>query len=373
MHTRIKLSKENLINNIRTFRKHIGGRKKIISIVKENAYGHGLKEVVNVIDRDTDTFAVDDIQELEELRKLTRKDIYMLGYVSQEDVVSALKHKGVLVVFDEASLKRINAEAARLYIQAQVNIKIDALLGRQGILMDDVPKLLDQLKTCPNISLKGVYTHFSNIEDTRDFSHAQKQIDLYKKTCDMVSKIGFQNIEKHISSTAGILLYDHTEPMYTHVRLGIGLYGIWPDMSLKERMNNGIDLKPVLRWATSIVQVKQVPVGYPIGYGLTYITPKKMTVAVVPQGYSDGYDRKLSNRGEVLIGGKRCPILGRVAMNMCVVDVSHVHWVMLEDEVILLGKQEDEEITAWEIADKIGTIAYEVVARISPLLPRVVV
>jgi alanine racemase len=149
---------------------------------------------------------------------------------------------------------------------------------------------------------------------------------------------------------------------------------MWPSNDLKERMESEkFFLKPVMRWVTHIAQVKTVPENYTIGYGLTHVTERITKIAVIPQGYSDGYDRGFSNNGEVLVGGRRCAILGRVAMNMFVVDVSHLGGVKVEDKVVLLGKQGEEEITAEELADRIGTINYEITTRVCPLLERVVV
>ena len=170
------------------------------------------------------------------------------------------------------------------------------------------------------------------------------------------------------------MAYEHAGGTSDLVRPGIGLYGMWPSDDLKERLGKeGLVLKPVLRWVTHIAQVKTLPAGHPVGYGLTFVTSKPTKIAVIPQGYSDGYDRGLSNKGEVLIGGTRCPVLGRVAMNMFVADVSHLESVNREDEVVLLGAQRGERITAEEIAGRLDTINYEITTRISPLLPRIIV
>ena len=148
---------------------------------------------------------------------------------------------------------------------------------------------------------------------------------------------------------------------------------MWPSEYLKKKLKNKISLKPVMTWKTHVAQVKTLPFGHSVGYGLTYFTPKETKIAVIPQGYFDGFDRGLSNKGEVLIRGKRCRILGRVAMDMFVVNVSHIDKVKEEDEVFILGTQNKENIRAEEIAEKIDTINYEITARISPLLPRIVI
>lgn len=338
--------------------------------MKANAYGHGMKEVVSVLENYADAFGVDDVQELVKLRRYTEKEVYVLGHVCEEDVKTAIEANGTVSIYDKNSLENVVRAVTKAKSPVKVNLKIDAFLGRQGVLIEELPDMLTHLKEKQKIQLKGVYSHFSNIEDTDDFSHAQKQIDAYIKAIEMVEKYGFTEFEKHISSTAGNLVFKDEEEYFTHVRLGIGLYGIWPSDKIKTGLEKEIKLEPVLQWTSCIAQVKTVAADYPIGYGCSFITTKLTTIAIVPQGYSDGYDRGLSNKGNVLVEGQRCPILGRVAMNMFVIDVSGVRNVKVEDEVVLIGKQGSEEILADEIAFQTDTIAYEVVARISPTIPR---
>jgi len=181
-----------------------------------------------------------------------------------------------------------------------------------------------------------------------------------------------------MSASSGAMVYEKNNENFSLVRLGISLYGMWPSEDLEKKLGppaggKDFQLKPIMRWVTHIAQLKTVPKNYSIGYGLTYVTSKPTKIAVIPQGYSDGYDRGLSNIGEVLISGSRCKIIGRVAMNMFVVDVSHLDNVKIEDEVVLLGSQGGEKISAEEIAMQLGTINYEIVARISLVLSRVVV
>jgi alanine racemase len=310
--------------------------------------------------------------ELKQLRKITKFPTLILGYVAEHELKEALDLKGVLAIYDIRRAKLLNSLGKKLHKQIAVHIKIDALLGRQGILLKDLPKFVNELKKLKNITVEGVYSHFANIEDTTSFTHAQKQINTYNQAVKLFKDNGFKNFLTHISATSGILAYEGGLGKNNLARLGIGLYGMWPSKKLQNKYGQKINLKPVIRWVTHIAQIKELPTHHPIGYGLTYITPKRMKVAVIPQGYSDGYDRRLSNKGEALIRGKKCKVLGRVAMNMFVVDVSHVPAVKVEDEVVLLGTQGKKIITAEEIAEKIGTINYEITTRISPLLPRVV-
>lgn len=373
MLTEIQIDAQELRSNYAIFRSLLGPSKKIIAVVKANAYGHGLREVVRLLEDEADAFAVDDIQELHAIRFLTEKPVYVLGYVAVDGIDTLIDLKGTPVVYSPETIRAINQRALAIHERVSVTIKIEALLGRQGVFIEELPELLTALSECSQIELIGLYAHFANIEDTTDAAHAQKQIALFTKACAIVEEAGFSNIEKHISSTAGSFVFDSDSELCTHVRIGLGLYGLWPSENLRDKFARIHPLKPCLRWVTHVAQVKTLPAGHPIGYGLTYVTERETRVAVIPQGYSDGYARGLSNRRDVLIHGVRCRIIGRVAMNMFVVDVSHVPDVRVEDEVILIGQQGSESITAEELALHSGTINYEVVSRINPLLPRVIV
>lgn len=369
----IEISKENLLHNFRLFRKHLHPKTRIISVVKANAYGHGIKEVVEILHPEADCFAVDDYEEYKQIRELTDKDILILGYIEKQNLKNIISPKTIIGVYDFERIKLLNQLGNSLGLKPRLHIKIDAVLGRQGVFLKDLPIFLDELKKLENIKVEGIYAHFANIEDTTDFSHAQKQISIYQKAKKVMSQKGYLNFSTHISSTAAALVYEQDLGRNSFVRLGIGQYGLWPSKEIEAKyIKKNFKLMPVLRWITHVAQIKIFPKNYSVGYGLSYKTVKETKVAVIPQGYSDGYDRGLSNLGEVLVKGKKCRVLGRVAMNMFVVDVSHVEDVKVEDEVVLLGNQGKDKITAEELAGKIGTINYEVVARISPLLSRIV-
>lgn len=368
----IEISKENLLHNFEALKSLTKVGTKIVAVIKANAYGHGQNEVAQVLEEKVDYFQVDDARELNELRKVTEKPILVLGYVAKDEINQALLNKGILSVYDSAQIRQVNTVAEELNIIAEVHVKIDASLGRQGVLLDEVENFISLLRECANIKVSGIYSHFANIEDTTDFSHAQKQIDGFQKAVGIFSQNGFDDLETHISASSGIMVWESEQGNSSAVRAGIGLYGMWPSEELKERFGPKLELKPVMRWVSHVAQVKTVPANYSIGYGLTYITSKPTKIAVVPQGYSDGYDRGLSNKGEVLINGTRCKVLGRVAMNMFVVDVNHLEEVKAEDEVVLLGSQGNEMISAEEIAEKLDTINYEITTRVLSALPRIV-
>ncbi len=366
----IQISKQNLIHNIKQFKSIAGNKTKISAVVKANAYGHGDKEVVKILNPYVDYFQVNSIEELERVRKVTKKTILVLGYVGKGGIEKAIKLGGILTVFDLGHALLINESARRIGKKVLVHIAIDSHLGREGFMPNEIEKVLPELSKMKNIVIDGVYSHFANIEDTMNFSHAEKQLDTYQVIYNVFQKYGYKNTKTHISATSGVLT--KYVPEMNIVRIGIGIYGMWPSEHLEYLNKKRITLKPILKWVTHVAQVKTLPASHPIGYGLTYITKKTTKIAVIPQGYADGVPRALSNKGEVLIKGKKAKILGRVAMNMFVVDVSRIKDVKGEDEVVILGEQAKERITAEQIAEKVDTINYEITTRISALLPRII-
>ncbi len=368
----IEISKDNLIHNIKQFRGLLKKGTKIASVIKSNAYGHGDIEVVKIIAPYTDYFQVNSVEELERVRRVTKKPILVFGYLNDDGIKKAIKLNAIISAFDLIHLLKINYISGVLKKKTKVHVAIDSYLGREGIMPSQIENFILEIKKLKNIELDGIYSHFANIEDTMNFTHAQRQIDMYHEYVEIFKKNGYKKLKTHISATSGILVYEKGNSLHSIVRLGIGLYGMWPSEHLQYLNKKKIILKPALRWVTHIAQIKILPPNHPIGYGLTYITKKATKIAVIPQGYADGLPRILSNIGEVLIKGKRAKILGRVAMNMTVVDVSKIKDVLPEDEVIILGRQAKVEITAEQIAKESDTINYEATTRISALLPRIV-
>jgi alanine racemase len=258
--------------------------------------------------------------------------------------------------------------------RAHLHIKLETGTNRQGVELEQAIALARFIKRSRNLLLEGYSTHFANIEDTLDRSYPQQQMERYQTMVGKLERLGLGAPLTHTACTAAAIVFPQTRRSL--VRLGIGLYGLWP--SRETMLSAGslypwLKLQPVLSWKTRVAQVKEVPSGSYVSYGCTYRTTRRSRLAVLPVGYYDGYDRKLSNTAHVLIRGRRAPIRGRVCMNLCVADVTDIPGVKIEDEVVLLGSQGKERLSAEQLASWIGTINYEVVTRINPLLPRVVV
>ena len=378
----IEISKENLVYNIKQFRRIVKEGTKIAAVIKANAYGHGIPQVVPVLNPFVDYFQVNSIEELEQVRMHTKKQVLLLGYVAQSDINRAIKYGCILSVFSLKYARIVNAYAQKYGIKQKIHVAIDAHLGREGLLPEDVEEFVLKIKELKYLVVDGVYAHFANIEDVHPdglfekkdtTSHAAVQIEAYEAVLELFKNASFKKLNTHISATSGVLAYEKWKGVHPLVRVGVGAYGMWPSVELQNMWQKKIKLLPVLRWVTHVAQVKTIPAGESIGYGLTYVTPKLLTIAVIPQGYSNGLVRLSSNNGDVLIRGKRAPILGRVAMNMFVVDVTGIAGVTQEDEVVIIGSQKGEMLSPEEIASKTQTINYEVTTRISPLLPRIIV
>src|SRR3989338_10022997 len=285
----VEISAKNLIHNIKQFRSLINKNTKISVAIKGNAYGHGQYQVVKILERYVDYFQVDNIEELKLLRKTSDQQAFLFGYVQKEDLPTAIKLGCILAFFSLEQLNELNDVARRLGIKQKIHIPFDAYLGREGFLLRDLPEIFAEIKKCKHIKVTGIYAHFANIEDTSNFSHAQKQIREYEKAIKKAREFGFKNLQTHISATSGILAYEKKPRIHPIVRLGIGAYGMWPSKNLSSFYRNSkYKLWPVLSWKTKIAQVKTLPPGSSIGYGLTYTTKKETKIAIVPQCYADG-------------------------------------------------------------------------------------
>lgn len=379
--TWIEISKSALTNNVRAFRNHVGYDVSIMAVVKANAYGHGLIQGSVVVDQYVDWFGVDNVEEGIELRKAgIKKPILILGYTLNDRLKDCIENELSFVVYNletanalkSLNLKSIGEGADQKSKPALVHIKIETGTSRQGVCGEELVDLANKLRSIPGVVIQGVYTHFANIEDTTDHSYAEHQLKKFKDSIIQLQKLGIDPKYKHSACSAAAVLFPET--YFNMIRLGISMYGHWSSketLAVAKQKKINIELKPVMTWKSRVVQIKEVNKGSFIGYGLTEPVTRNSKLAVIPVGYSDGYDRKLSGSGIVLINGHRCKVIGRVCMNMFIVDVTDVSDVNVEDETVLLGSQKNETISAEDMAEKIDTIQYEVLARINPKLSRI--
>lgn len=373
--TWVEVSSANLLHNLRQFRQRVGDKTKICGVVKSNAYGHDLKLIAKEIEPYIDFFAVDSITEALQLKEQgTNKPILILGFTLHDNLPEVINNDFHQIITNYETLLAILQNAEKMTKPANIHLKIETGTSRQGIFPRDMDKYLTLIKNNHLLNLAGVSTHYANIEDTTDHSFAFNQLEIYKKAVQKIQVQGFTNFIKHTACSAAAVLYPQS--YFDMVRLGISLYGYWSSpqtMAVAKQNNIKIELKPALTWKTKIAHLKTLPAGSCISYGCTEKVEEPTTIAVLPVGYWDGFDRKLSSLGNVLIQGKRCKIMGRVCMNMTVVNVNHLDNPKIEDEVVLLGTQNNQKITAEELADQINTINYEVVTKINPLIKRILI
>ncbi|MBU0998086.1 alanine racemase [Patescibacteria group bacterium] len=371
----VEISKKAIFSNISSFRKILSKETKIAAVIKANAYGHDIEIVSKLISPKVDLFAVDSIYEALKIRENgIKKPIIILGYTPIKDLELVIKNDISFACYNRETVRKIIS--LKLNKIAKVHLKIETGTNRQGLSIGKTIKLAKEIsKYKDKIYIEGIYTHFANIEDTLDPSFAMLQLKRFNKVKEIFEdKIGKVDC-CHCAASASTILYPSTH--FNLIRLGISLYGIWPSKEVKiaelQKGTKSLKLKPVLSWKTIVAQVKNINKGESVSYGRTWTATKETKIAIIPIGYFDGFDRKLSNSGKVLIKGKYAQVIGRVAMNMFVVDVSHIKNVKVEDEVVIIGEQEGNIISADEIADKLGTINYEVICRINPLIPRIVI
>lgn len=367
-HSYIALSRRALRHNIETLRTRMGGDCRIALPVKSNAYGHGVKTVITAVDDCIDRYLVDDSLELVEVRALTKKPIELLGYVSPEELDQVAAARGVISLFDEPHARACEEWARAHQCTLQVSLAVDLRFGREGVPVERAPALIQYLQSSPHLSPQGVYGHFSSADADPDLTISREQLGLLES---ILAAGGDQDINAHLFASSGIWAFDAHQPFNRVVRSGLSVYGLWPSSSLRAHAENrGHSLEPCLSWHSRIVQVKTVPAGFPIGYGRSFVTSRPTVLGLVPQGYGDGLPRSYGRGGTVLIEGKRCPILGRISMNMITVDLTDTRTRDAGAAVVIIGRQEDAVISADDHASLTGTIVYEVTTRISPLLPR---
>ena len=367
----IEIDRARLKSNLAEFRKLIGPSTALMVVVKANAYGHGLEAVAPAIAEGADWLGVNCADEAITLTRVgVAKPIAILGHTALDQIDHVVRNGYRQVVYRLDLANALSAAATKFRTTAKVHLKIETGTNRQGIALGELEGFVTTLNRLPAIEIEGVYTHFANIEDTLDPAFARAQVDKFLNALAMLRGLGVNPSQVHASATAGALLYPDMQ--FSMVRVGIGAYGIWPSretqIAARER-GRQLSLAPILTWKTRVAQVKSIQTGDYVGYGLTYQARRPMQVVVLPVGYYDGYDRELSNSGRALIHGQHVPVIGRVAMNMTMLDVTDTG-AQADEEVVLLGRQGNAEIRVEELAEKIGTIPYEVASRINPLIER---
>ena len=357
---------QNLRENVTLLRKAAGPDAKFTAVIKANAYGHGIVEVAKCLEKEkVDFFAVALMEEGILLRENgITTPILILGITPDAQLVHVIENDLIPTIASLDSLREANQVAASLGMTCLFHLKIDTGMNRIGIkTQEELNTILDALPELPHVSLAGVFTHFANSEDPAS-DYCREQMDLFQSFVHTIRERGYSPIVH--ASNSGAVLY-HPECVFDMVRCGISMYGYNP----RGVPDPSVPLKPVLQLVTKVSFVKHVPENSTISYGRTFTTARDSVIATLPIGYGDGYMRSLSRKASVLIHGKRAPIVGTICMDQLLVDVTDIPGVTCGDEAVMIGKQENEEITADELADLAGTISYEILLEINDRVPRI--
>ncbi|MBD3334600.1 MAG: alanine racemase [Candidatus Eisenbacteria bacterium] len=362
-------------HNLAEFRRLIRPETRLMAVVKGNAYGHGLRLLAPVAAQwGADALGVNDLAEAAVLLAMELgRPIHLLGPALPQQLAEAADQPLEFTVASLEGLEALARGARRTGSRPRCHVKVETGCHRQGFTADLLPQVIDLFRRNPQLEWAGLSTHFANIEDTTDHTYARAQLESFHEIQARLARDGFKPPMLHTACSAATIVMPETH--LDLVRVGISSYGIWPSREtlVSARMHGaaGPDLRPVMTWKSRVAQLKPVGSRAYIGYGCTHRTTRATRMAIVPVGYADGYDRRLSGVGHVLVRGRRAPILGRVCMNMVMADMTDVDGVAVGDEVVLLGRQGDEEITAYDLARLCQTIAYEITTRVAAHVPRV--
>lgn len=370
---RIRVCLDAIAHNARALRDLVAPANAAF-VVKSNAYGHGIAQIAKTVEPFAQRLCVYSIEEAAALRDagITRP-IFVMGPVQSADLEEAIGRKAEIALWDTRSWLRAVAQAARKRnTRMPVHVKINTGTTRLGLEPRDAPDAIEDYARLPEIEIAGIFSHLAAAEEL-DSPFTLGQLETFNRAVQAVDHAlqskGVRPI-RHIAASAAAMLWPQTR--LDMVRIGIALYGLWPSPQTRVAMNGAkFDLQPALSMHSTLAAVRDVEAGTPIGYGGSYHAPKRTRIGVVPLGYADGIPRLLSNRGAFLVGGARCPIVGRVCMNMTMIDLAQAPGAKPGDEVVLLGRQGEALVSADDWGEWAETINYEIVTRLPAELPRV--
>ncbi len=353
----------------------LGERAALMPVVKSNAYGHGFDLVTRtLVDEGATWLGVNSLAEALAARAIApQARILVLGYVPPGGFAEAVEADLDLTLTNPDDIPPFDAAARSAGREGRLHLKVETGTHRRGIPAYEFEAVASAVSRATSIRPVGLSTHFANIEDTINHAYAEEQLRRFRDADRRLTDLGLRFEMRHTACTAATLLFPET--YFDLVRVGIGLYGLWPSretlLSFRLQDRNDVRLRPCLTWKARITQIKTVAAGAYISYGRTYRTSVESRIGVLSVGYHEGYDRSLSNVAHAIVRGCRAPVRGRVCMNMTLIDLTHVPDAGVGDEAVLIGRQGDEEVSAEDLAGWAGTINYEIVSRIHPSIPRI--
>lgn len=369
--TRAEIDLQAFRHNFQSLRNYISPQTRIMAVVKADAYGHGALPCARVaVESGADYLGAGVIEEGIEFRQSgLDTPILILGSIFPDEAEDLVRHDLATIVCTLPLAQALSKEAGKQNKSASVHIKVDTGMNRLGVLPENLPELLNQIRNLPNLKIEGVSTHFASADD-EDLSITQAQLKKFQAALACFKQDDRPLI--HCSNTSA--LFKFPESHFDMVRPGLILYGALPSPSLQTVLNEKKNLspfQPVMQWKSQIILVKSLAKGQPVSYSGSFTTQRDSLIATLPIGYADGLHRSLSNKMDVLIRGKRAPQIGNICMDMTLIDVTQIQDVQAGDEVVLFGKQEGQTITVDEMATKGGTIPYEILCNVGKRVPRI--
>jgi alanine racemase len=363
--TWLEIDVDAIAQNVRCIKDIVGPQVRILAVLKADAYGHGaIKVARTALNNGATHCGVASVNEAIRLRQAgITAPVLVLGYTPAWHARKALRHDITITLYDQDVARAFSQAAIQLHAEARAHVKIDTGMGRLGLLPDETLDFVRSVRDLPGLTLEGIFTHFS-IADEADLTYTCQQLERFRRVLDELRAAGTTFPLVHAANSAALLRLP--ESRFTMVRLGLAMYGLAPSPAVPLPP----DLQRALTWKTTIAQVKTLPPGSFVSYGNIYQTAEEETIAVIPVGYADGFRRAPRHWGEVLVKGQRAPIVGRVCMDQTMIRVDHIPGVRVGDEVVLIGSQGDEAITAEDVAQRLDTINYEVVSVIMARVPR---
>lgn len=363
-----------IAHNVQELRRITNPKASLMVAVKANAYGHGIIEIARqALQCGADALGVARISEGIQLRKTgINAPVLIFGYTPPSEAARLHEFDLLQTVHSYETARALSDTASSLDIKINIHLKIDTGMGRLGLLPDSrraapADRAVEEVKSIAGLSglkLEGIFTHFATA-DWSDKLYAEKQFEIFSNFLDQLHKAGLEFSVKHAANSGAII--DMPKTHLDMVRAGISVYGLYPSDEIDKSC---IKLWPAMSLKAKIIHLKKVPAGFMVSYGITHKTKKPTTIATIPVGYGDGFSRLMSSNGHMLVHGQKAPIIGRVCMDLTMIDVGHIPQVEIEDEVVVFGHQGNASITADEIAKSTNTINYEVVTRISHRVPR---
>jgi alanine racemase len=367
-------------HNIKELRRITHSDARLMAVVKANGYGHGATEVAReALQNGAEWLGVARINEAIQLRtEGFAAPILIFGYTPPDLADKLIEFDLTQTVYSYSTAEVLSSKAQSRGKTIRIHIKVDSGMGRLGLLpqalvsrttsqdsKSDPVREIESIAKLAGLEAEGIYTHFATA-DSADKSYANKQLDIFLDFLNRLRRAGLDPLIKHAANSSALI--DLPESHLDLVRPGIATYGLYPSDEVNKKR---VTLKSVMALKSRIIHLKQVPAGFNVSYGITYQTEQPTAIATVPVGYADGFNRLLSSRGDMLVHGQRVPIIGRVCMDLSMLDVGDLSNVDLEDEVVVFGQQGDESITADEIASRLNTINYEVVSTVMERVPRI--